>query len=111
MCIRDSIDAMDQFRKSIGLRAYAQRDPVVEYRTEGYDMFQEMVDSIRETTVTMLYHVTIKSKVEQQERKVMNTNEGKSDGPVQAKSEKTVGRNAPCPCGDVYKRQEEVWVL
>ena len=98
----DHIDAMDQFRKGIGLRAYAQRDPIVEYKMEGYDMFDEMVAGIQEETIYMLFHVTVRSKIEQKERKVMNTNGG--EGPAApAKAEKTVGRNSPCPCGSGKK--------
>ena len=97
----DHIDAMDQFRRGIGLRAYAHRDPVLEYKKEGFDMFEEMVASIREETVKMLYHVQVKSKVEQTEQRQMKTNDGEKSGSVRA--DKTVGRNAPCPCGSGKK--------
>ncbi|MBD5560254.1 MAG: preprotein translocase subunit SecA [Clostridia bacterium] len=63
----DHIDAMDQFRRGIGLRALGQRDPIVEYRMEGYDMFEEMVQGIQEGTVGMLFHVRAESRIEQKE--------------------------------------------
>ena len=56
------IDAMDQLRQGIGLRAYGQRDPVIEYRREGFDMFDQMIHEIQEDTVTMLYHVKVTTK-------------------------------------------------
>ncbi len=121
----DHIDAMDQFRRGIGLRALGQRDPISEYRMEGFDMFDAMVDSIREETVYMLYHIKVESKVEQQQE-VTNTKanidaDGNTIGgadatmKLQAKSgstgekqmpvraEKKVGRNEPCPCGSGKK--------
>ena len=56
------IDAMDQLRQGIGLRAYGQRDPIIEYRREGFDMFEEMIRDIQQDTVTMLYHVKVSTK-------------------------------------------------
>ena len=97
----DHIDAMDQFRRGIGLRAYANRDPIAEYKKEGFDMFEEMVANIREDTVRMLYHIHAKSKVEQKERKDVKTNDGQAPAPV--KADKTIGRNSPCPCGSGKK--------
>ena len=98
----DHIDAMDQFRRGIGLRALGQRDPIVEYKMEGFDMFDEMVANIREETVTMLYHIKVKQKVEQKEHRQMTTNDGEGK-PGPQRAEKTVGRNAPCPCGSGKK--------
>jgi len=99
----DHIDAMDQFRRGITLRALGQRDPVVEYKMEGFDMFDEMVGNIREDAVNMLFHIRVQNKVEQKEQKEMKTNSGE-DGPVQpAHKDKVVGRNAPCPCGSGKK--------
>jgi preprotein translocase subunit SecA len=100
----DHIDDMDQLRQGIGLQAFGQRDPVVEYRLQGYDMFTEMTESIREETVRMLMHVRIEEKVEREQvAKVTGTNKDDSaNAPVVRKSEK-VGRNDPCPCGSGKK--------
>ena len=98
------IDDMDQLRQGIGLQAFGQRDPVVEYRMQGYDMFNEMTESIREETVRMLMHVRIEEKVEREQvAKVTGTNRDDSaNAPVVRKSEK-IGRNDPCPCGSGKK--------
>ena len=98
------IDDMDQLRQGIGLQAFGQRDPGVEYRMQGYDMFNEMTESIREETVRMLMHVRIEEKVEREQvAKVTGTNRDDSaNAPVVRKSEK-VGRNDPCPCGSGKK--------
>lgn len=98
------IDDMDQLRQGIGLQAFGQRDPVVEYRMQGYDMFNEMTESIREETVRMLMHVRIEEKVEREQvAKVTGTNRDDSaNAPIVRKSEK-VGRNDPCPCGSGKK--------
>ncbi|MEI6102206.1 MAG: SEC-C metal-binding domain-containing protein, partial [Eubacteriales bacterium] len=99
----DHIDAMDQFRRGISLRALGQRNPVVEYKMEGFDMFDEMVTNIREDTVNMLFHIKVQSKVEQNEQREIHTNSSE-DGPVApVKKEKTIGRNSPCPCGSGMK--------
>ena len=98
------IDDMDQLRQGIGLQAYGQRDPVTEYRFQGYDMFEEMTESIREETVKALMHVRIEQKVEREQvAKETGTNKDDSaNAPVQRKAEK-VGRNDPCPCGSGKK--------
>lgn len=98
------IDDMDQLRQGIGLQSFAQRDPVVEYRMQGYDMFNAMTESIREETVRMLMHVRIEQKVEREQvAKVTGTNRDDSaNAPVVRKSAK-VGRNDPCPCGSGKK--------
>ena len=98
------IDDMDQLRQGIGLQAYGQRDPVTEYRFQGYDMFEEMTESIREETVKELMHVRIEQKVEREQvAKETGTNKDDSaNAPVQRKTEK-VGRNDPCPCGSGKK--------
>ncbi len=100
----DHIDDMDQLRQGIGLQAFGQRDPVVEYRFQGYDMFNGMTESIREETVKMLMHVRIEQKVEREQvAEVTGTNKDDSANvPVQRKSEK-ISRNAPCPCGSGKK--------
>ena len=100
----DHIDDMDQLRQGIGLQAFGQRDPVVEYRLQGYDMFNDMTESIREETVKMLMHVRIEQKVEREQvAEVTGTNKDDSaNAPVVRKSEK-LSRNAPCPCGSGKK--------
>ena len=100
----DHIDDMDQLRQGIGLQAFGQRDPVVEYRLQGYDMFNDMTESIREETVKMLMHVHIEQKVEREQvAEVTGTNKDDSaNAPIVRKSEK-ISRNAPCPCGSGKK--------
>ena len=101
----DHIDDMDQLRQGIGLQAFAQKDPVVQYRLQGYDMFNEMTESIREEAVRMLMHIRVEQKVEREQvAKVTGTNKDDSvaKGPVVRKEEK-VGRNDPCPCGSGKK--------
>ena len=98
------IDDMDQLRQGIGLQSFAQRDPVVEYRLQGYDMFNEMTESIREETVKMLMHVRIEQKVEREQvAQVTGTNkDDTANAPIVRKSDK-ISRNAPCPCGSGKK--------
>ena len=100
----DHIDDMDQLRQGIGLQAFGQRDPVVEYRLQGYDMFNDMTESIREETVKVLMHVRIEQKVEREQvAEVTGTNKDDSaNAPIVRKSEK-ISRNAPCPCGSGKK--------
>ena len=98
------IDDMDQLRQGIGLQSLGQRDPVVEYRLQGFDMFEEMITSIREETVRMLMHVRIEQKVEREQvAEVTGTNKDDTVAPKQRKVEKKVGRNDPCPCGSGKK--------
>ena len=99
------IDDMTQLRQGIGLQSYGSKDPVVEYKFAGYDMFNEMTESIREDTVRMLLHVKIEQKVEREEvAKVTGTNKDASakGEPIRRKSAK-IGRNDPCPCGSGKK--------
>ena len=102
----DHIDAMDDLRGSIGLQAYAQHDPVLEYRNIGYDMFEGMNEDIREDTVRMVFTMRIR-KGEEIKRKEVATpmSEGRSgEKKVTVKNEsKKVGRNDPCPCGSGLK--------
>ncbi|MDO5715718.1 MAG: preprotein translocase subunit SecA [Tissierellia bacterium] len=100
----DHIDAMDQLRKGIGLRAVGQVDPVRAYAQEGFDMFEEMNESIKEDTVKMLYHVVnpeVKRKRVAKEVETVNPEDGKKK-PFIRKGKK-VGRNDPCPCGSGKK--------
>lgn len=99
------IDDMDQLRQGIGLQAYGQKDPLVEYKFAGYDMFEEMTNAIAEDTVRALNHIRIEQKVEREEVvKVTGTNKDDSvkKGPVTRKTEKIMP-NDPCPCGSGKK--------
>ncbi len=98
----DHIDAMDQLRQGIGLRAYGQKDPLVEYKYEGYEMFNGMISEIQEDTVRYVFKVNV---VEQPRAQVKNIQENKNEEESKkqpVKSEK-VGRNDPCPCGSGKK--------
>ncbi len=99
------IDDMDQLRQGIGLQAYGQKDPLVQYKFLGYDMFDELIKGIHEETVTALMHVRLEEKVEREQvAKVTGTNKDESvaKGPYVRKDAK-VGRNDPCPCGSGKK--------
>ena len=100
----DHIDAMDQLRQGIGLRAYGQEDPVRSYQMEGFDMFEEMTASIWEDTVSLLYHVENPENVERK-RVAKPTTSNRSEGSVSKPivKGKKVGRNDPCPCGSGKK--------
>ncbi|MGN0332195.1 MAG: preprotein translocase subunit SecA [Lachnospiraceae bacterium] len=104
----DHIDDMDQLRQGIGLQAYGQRDPKVEYKMLGYDMFGEMTNAITEDTVRTLFHVKIEQKVEREQvAKVTGTN--KDDSAVRApkkRADKKVYPNDPCPCGSGKKYKQ-----
>ena len=104
----DHIDDMDQMRQSIGLRAYGQRDPLVEYKFAGFDMFEEMEAAIRQDTVKAMLHIRVEQKVEREEvAKVTGTNKDDTSvkEPVKRKSAK-IGRNDPCPCGSGLKYKQ-----
>ncbi len=99
------IDDMVQLRQGIGLQSYGSKDPVVEYKFAGYDMFNEMTAAIREDTARLILHVRIEEKVEREQvAKVTGTNKDDSakKGPVKRKTAK-IGRNDPCPCGSGKK--------
>ena len=101
----DHIDDMDQLRQGIGLQAYGQRDPKVEYKMQAYEMFDTMISAIQETTLRLLYHVRIEQKVEREQvAQVTGTNKDESGPkkPVQ-RAEKKVYPNDPCPCGSGKK--------
>ena len=104
----DHIDDMDQMRQGIGLRALGQRDPLVEYKFVGFDMFNEMTDAIRQDTVKAMLHVRVEQKVEREEvAKVTGTNKDDSaaKAPIKRKSAK-IGRNDLCPCGSGLKYKQ-----
>ena len=97
----DHIDDMDQLRQGIGLQAYGQRDPLVEYKMAGFDMFDDMIANIQEDTVRLLYHVKIEQKVEREQvAKVTGTN--KDETATNTPKKRTAAKvypNDPCPCG------------
>ena len=104
----DHIDDMDQLRQGIGLQAYGQRDPLVEYKMSGYEMFDAMSAGIQEDTLRLLYHIRIEQKVEREEvAKVTGTNKDDS-GPKEPKkrAEMKVYPNDPCPCGSGKKYKQ-----
>mgnify|MGYP000628654069 CR=1 FL=1 len=104
----DHIDDMDQLRQGIGLQAYGQRDPLVEYKMMGYDMFGEMTAAIAKDTVRLLFNVRIEQKVEREQvAKVTGTNKDESVAHTPMKrEEKKVYPNDPCPCGSGKKYKQ-----
>ena len=104
----DHIDDMDQLRQGIGLQAYGQRDPLVEYKMMGYDMFGEMTAAIAKDTVRLLFNVRIEQKVEREQvAKVTGTNKDESAAHTPMKrEEKKVYPNDPCPCGSGKKYKQ-----
>ena len=103
----DHIDAMDELKKGINLRAYGQHDPVVEYRLEGFDMFDQMIATIRENTARMMLTVQIRTAEEPKREQVAKptaTNADPADNtPHTVRKGKKPGRNDPCPCGSGLK--------
>ena len=104
----DHIDNMDELRRGIGLRAYGQQDPIVAYRMESYDMFDEMSESIREETVRQMLTIRIKTKEETERKQTakITSESGASDGSEKGRTVrkgKKVGPNDPCPCGSGKK--------
>ena len=103
----DHIDAMDQLRYGIGLRAYGQRDPVIEYKFEGHQMFEDMIKSIQEDSVKFVLKSHIDPNRAPKRQKVAEpVNEVYSDEPKSKKTvvkKQKVGRNDPCPCGSGKK--------
>lgn len=102
------IDDMDQLRQGVGLQAYGQRDPLVEYKMSGYDMFDGMTAGIQEDTVKLLLHIRVEQKVEREQvAKVTGTNKDDSlqKGPVK-RAEAKIYPNSPCPCGSGKKYKQ-----
>ena len=104
----DHIDDMDQLRQGIGLQAYGQRDPLVEYKMSGFDMFDGMIAAIQEDTIRLLYHVRIEEKVEREQvAKVTGTNKDDSAANTPKKRSKAkIYPNDPCPCGSGKKYKQ-----
>lgn len=107
----DHIDAMDQLKQSVFIRGYAQRDPVVEYKMEGYNMFEQMTASIQEDVVRLMFHIR-REKAPQvrmvQPRVMMESRggDGEPEKPKTVKKSANVGRNDPCPCGSGKKYKQ-----
>ncbi|MCX7772858.1 MAG: preprotein translocase subunit SecA [Clostridia bacterium] len=103
----DHIDDMDQLKYGIGLRAYGQRDPVIEYKREGFEMFDEMIRNIQQDTIKMLLHIRKENVVVQREQvaKPIEASHGEGDTVKKPKKREAskVGRNDPCPCGSGKK--------
>ncbi|MCD8152120.1 MAG: preprotein translocase subunit SecA [Clostridiales bacterium] len=101
----DHIDDMEILREGIGLQAYGQRDPLVEYKMAGYDMFDDMIANMQEETIRLLFHVRVEQKVEREEvAKVTGTNKDESlQKAPKKRAEKKVYPNDPCPCGSGKK--------
>ena len=104
----DHIDAMTELRNGIGLRAYGQHDPVVEYKREGFDMFDAMIDAIREDTVRMIFLAQVRTREEPKREQVAKETvaAGAGDGttkPTPKRVAKKIGMNDPCPCGSGKK--------
>ncbi|RGX55673.1 preprotein translocase subunit SecA [Anaerotruncus sp. AF02-27] len=102
------IDDMEELKRGMYLRSYAQKDPVVEYRIEGFDMFDAMIESIREDTVKLMFTIQLRTNEEPKREQVAKPTEeahGTSDGSLENKPRhvKKVGRNDPCPCGSGKK--------
>ena len=104
----DHIDDMDQLRQGIGLQAYGQRDPLVEYKMAGFDMFDEMISAIQEDTIRLLFHVQVEQKVEREQvAKVTGTNKDETAANAPKKREHAkVYPNDPCPCGSGKKYKQ-----
>jgi preprotein translocase subunit SecA len=96
------LDAMDQLRQGIGLRAYGQRDPLVEYKYEAYDMFNMMVEEIQEDIVRYVYHVSVVERPKERQNLIENRYD-ESELKKEPRRVKKIGRNDPCPCGSGKK--------
>ncbi|MDE6746105.1 MAG: SEC-C domain-containing protein, partial [Oscillospiraceae bacterium] len=101
------IDDMEELKRGIGLRSYGQKNPVVEYRFEGFEMFDAMVESIREETIRLLFTIQLKPNEQAPKREqVMKPEDTGGDGTVASSPRRVkgkVGRNDPCPCGSGKK--------
>lgn len=104
----DHIDDMEQLRQGIGLQAYGQRDPVIEYKMSAYNMFNAMTSNIQEETVRLLYHVRVEQKVEREQVAQATATNKEEDGPRKPKqrAKAKVYPNDPCPCGSGKKYKQ-----
>jgi preprotein translocase subunit SecA len=99
----DHLDAMDQLREGIGLRAYGQKDPLVEYKFEGYEMFQNMINTIQDDVVRYIFRVNVVQPEQQKQRQVVENRYAEEGARQPVRKESKVGRNDPCPCGSGKK--------
>ena len=101
----DHIDNMDQLKQGIGLRAYANTDPVIAYKSEGYAMYEEMLGSIGEDVIKLIFNVRVETNFEPQKNPAEITmNRGDADsGDATVRKGQKIGRNDPCPCGSGLK--------
>ncbi|NLI11091.1 preprotein translocase subunit SecA [Pelotomaculum propionicicum] len=99
----DHLDAMDQLREGIGLRAYGQKDPLIEYKFEGYEMFQNMINTIQDDVVRYIFRVNVVQPEQQKQRQVVENRYAEEGARQPVRKESKVGRNAPCPCGSGKK--------
>lgn len=100
----EHLDAMDMLREGVGLRAYGQKDPLVEYKFEAYDMFEAMIDAIQDDVVRYIYRVNVVTQPKVEDHLVnASTNNPSVDGDQNAESSDNVGRNEACPCGSGKK--------
>ena len=98
------IDDMDELKKGMGLRSYGQKNPVVEYRIEGFEMFDAMVDAIREDTVRMLFTIKVQKEEPAPNREqVLKPDAGANKPQLGGRRVKKIGPNDPCPCGSGKK--------
>ncbi|MTI80543.1 MAG: preprotein translocase subunit SecA [Firmicutes bacterium] len=104
----DHLDAMDQLREGIGLRGYGQKDPVTEYKFEGYEMFQNMIDNIQDDVVRYIFRVSIVREAEPEQKRniVENRYQDEEQSKQPVRREEKVGRNEPCPCGSGKKHKK-----
>jgi preprotein translocase subunit SecA len=99
----DHLDAMDQLRQGIGLRAYGQKDPLVEYKYEGYQMFQNMIHSIQEDVVRYIFRVNVVEEPAHQHQNIVENRYAEEGSKQPVRAENRTGRNDPCPCGSGKK--------
>lgn len=99
----DHLDAMDQLREGIGLRAYGQKNPLVEYKFESYQMFQNMVEAIQDDVVRYVFRVSLVQAPQQQQRQTVENKYQNDTAPQPVRREAKIGRNDPCPCGSGKK--------
>ncbi len=99
----DHLDAMDQLREGIGLRAYGQKDPLVEYKFEGYEMFQNMINTIQDEVVRYIFRVNVVQPQQERPRQVVENRYAEEGARQPVRKESKVGRNDPCPCGSGKK--------
>ena len=104
----DHIDAMDQLRKGISLRGYGNVDPVVEYKKEGYEMFEDLTASIQDDTATLLLKAELQKvpTLKKEEKRDFTTNQDQGEKVWKAPAKKKIGRNDPCPCGSGKKYKD-----